>query len=56
MTPPASNDGVRALERGWPSESPVRLFLWGVITVARGGLTILGYVHLLGVWPSVKGF
>ncbi len=49
MTPPASNKGVRALERGWPGESPVRHFVWGVIIIALGALTIFGYVYLFGV-------
>jgi hypothetical protein len=34
---------------GWPGESPVRHYLWGVIIAALGALTILGYVYLFRV-------
>jgi hypothetical protein len=39
---------MSSLER-WPGESPVRHYIWGVIIIALGALTILGYVHLLGL-------
>lgn len=32
-----------------PGESPLRHYVWGVIIVALGALTIFGYVYLFGV-------
>jgi len=38
--------GLRRL--GWPAESPVRDYVWGVVIAACGALTILGMFFLFG--------
>ena len=47
MTRPKIMQHVSRL--GWPGESTLRHLVWGVIIVALGALTILGYVYLFGV-------
>lgn len=33
---------------GWPQESPLRHYVWGVLIAACAGLSILGMAYLLG--------
>ena len=39
----------RAGQLGWPGESSVWHFVWGIVIVALWALTILRYVYLFGV-------
>ena len=46
MNPPKKIWRLRRF--GFPSESPVRDYVWGLVIVAFGALTILGMFFLFG--------